>query len=212
MKWVWRIAVALLALVIAIPTMAFTELWFSAGATIARAERSGLVNANNAPLSVAERTIALVEYRSSWSTREAPCRSFAGVWRGITGDHTQRIVSGRSVATAAAQRLLDERARARHLRRHLEAIFVACRLEQRYSDDALLRAWLSRAYFGVQPLGVEPAAQALFQKSASALNETESLYLAVLLRSPRLQRDPERWAQRVRIVAAQLPRETIGAR
>ena len=84
--------------------------------------------------------------------------------------------------------------------------------EQRYNDDALLRAWLSRAYFGVQPLGVEPAAQALFQKSASALNETESLYLAVLLRSPRLQRDPERWAQRVRIVAAQLPRETIGAR
>lgn len=79
-------------------------------------------------------------------------------------------------------------------------VFAACQLERRYSDTQMLRAWLSNAYFGARPFGIESAAQSLFGKDAAELNPSESARLAALLRAPRLRDDPERWSERARLI------------
>lgn len=68
-------------------------------------------------------------------------------------------------------------------RKVLEA-FLALRIEQNFTKDQILEAYVNRIYFGHDFWGVEMASQSYFGKPAGKLNLSESAMLVGLIRSP----------------------------
>lgn len=204
MKTVRTIVLVVLIAVVAIPAVAFAVVWTQAAAAIARAERDGVLRdtSPDTALTVAERAIAIAEFESTWNTRRAPCRPIAALWSAATQPEVR--LSGQPVSGALSTMILMEVEPERSLRWQFKRVLAACQLEQRYSDTQMLWAWLSNAYFGARPFGIESAAQSLFGKEAANLDPWESVQLAALLRAPRFRDDPERWSERARLIAARV--------
>lgn len=201
LKTVRRFLLAALAIVVAVPLIMLAELWMSADAAISDAQRAHLLDASSkdAPLTTVERTIAIIEFGGAWNARPAPCRSLDGLWRTIAGGG-RRVRVYSTVSEALSRTVLRDQEMG-GLRWHFMGVLVACQLDQHYSDTEMLRAWLSNAYFGQRPYGVEHAARSLFGKSAAELNLEESSRLAALLKGPsNYLNHPERWAERARFV------------
>ncbi len=74
--------------------------------------------------------------------------------------------------------------RERSLHRKLLEAMVAVRIEQRYSKDEILEAYINRIYLGAGVYGVEAAAQRYFGHSAKELSLHEAALLAGIVRSP----------------------------
>ncbi len=186
---------------VATPFLAAAVLWFDAGEAIADAEQAGALSspANDAPLSVAEHAIVAIEFGRVWNVRPAPCRAFVNLWEYLSGSDV-RTLAGASPSIALATQMLNQQAPERTLHRQFRRVALACRLEGRFTDAQMLRAWLQSAYFGVEPFGIERASLVLFGKPAAALDAAESARLAALLRAPSLRRDPARWEERARLV------------
>jgi 1A family penicillin-binding protein len=94
-----------------------------------------------------------------------------------------RIVEGGSTITqqlARIEQLSAERTFARKIR---EAT-IAVRLEERYSKEQILTAYLNAVYFGDGYYGVEAASRGYFGKSADSLEPHEAALLAAIVRSP----------------------------
>lgn len=68
--------------------------------------------------------------------------------------------------------------------RKILEIFLANRIEQKYSKDDILRHYLDRIYFGQGLYGVETAAQSFFGKSVEKLNLQECALLSGIISSP----------------------------
>ncbi len=68
-------------------------------------------------------------------------------------------------------------------RKLLEA-FVAARIEQEYSKDEILEAYVNRIYFGATVYGIETASQTYFGKKAADLALGESAMIAGIIRAP----------------------------
>src|SRR5262249_18428375 len=68
-------------------------------------------------------------------------------------------------------------------RKLLEA-FVAARIEQKYTKDQILEAYVNRIYFGSTVYGIETASQTYFGKHAADLTLGESAMIAGLMRAP----------------------------
>jgi len=68
-------------------------------------------------------------------------------------------------------------------RKLLEA-FVAARIEQHYSKDDILEAYVNRIYFGATVYGIETASQTYFGKRAAALTLGEAAMIAGIIRAP----------------------------
>ena len=68
-------------------------------------------------------------------------------------------------------------------RKLLEA-FVAARIEQRYSKDEILEAYVNRIYFGSTVYGIETASLTYFGKPAGQLTLGEAALLAGIIRAP----------------------------
>jgi len=62
--------------------------------------------------------------------------------------------------------------------------WMAMQIEQHYSKDQILEAYLNNVYFGNNAYGVEQAAERYFGKKASALSLPEAAYLAGLVNAP----------------------------
>ena len=197
--------------VFAFPALALVVLWIEAGSSITEAEHNGLLRGapKDSTLTVAGRTIAIAEFSGTWNVRRAVCRPVANLWTAAMQPDVR--VSYSSVSTPLSTMMLMEQKPETSLRWQLKRVFAACQLEQRYSDTQMLRAWLSNAYFGVRPFGIESAAQKLLGKDADDLDVLDSARLAALLRAPRLRDDSERWNKRAqligeRVAASPLPR------
>jgi penicillin-binding protein 1A len=109
-----------------------------------------------------------------------PVRVAAAAWHNL---RARRIVEGGSTLTqqlARASQLSPRRTYDRKLR---EAM-IAARLEQRYSKNEILEAYLNTVYFGEGLYGVEAAARGYFGKSAAALEPHEAALLAAVVRAP----------------------------
>ena len=74
----------------------------------------------------------------------------------------------------------DERTYTRKIR---EAV-LAWQLEDRWSKDQILTAYLNTVYYGAGAYGIEAAARTYFHKHASALNLKEAALLAALPKFP----------------------------
>jgi penicillin-binding protein 1A len=126
-------------------------------------------------------------------------RIAAAGWNNL---RARRIVQGGSTLTQQLARAGQISSR-RTFERKLREALVASRLEQRYSKEEILEAYLNTVYFGEGFYGVEAASRGYFGKSAASLTPDEAALLAALVRSP--SRDapcvsPERATQRRNLV------------
>ncbi len=97
------------------------------------------------------------------------------------------IVSGGSTLTQQLARNLLMEPRERYeqsLRRKLREAWLAWRLEQKYTKDALLALYLNQTYYGNFAFGLEAAAQIFFAKPATQLSGAECALLAGLVQYP----------------------------
>jgi penicillin-binding protein 1A len=95
----------------------------------------------------------------------------------------QRVTQGGSTITQqlARQSFLTPD---KTLRRKLQELILASRIERRYSKDEILQLYLNKVYFGDGMYGVEAASQGFFGKSAADLTVAEAALLAGLVQSP----------------------------
>ena len=70
------------------------------------------------------------------------------------------------------------------LRRKLQELILAERIESAYSKDQILALYLNKVYFGDGLYGAEAAARGYFNKHASELDVPEAALLAGLVKSP----------------------------
>lgn len=200
---VFIFVVILVLLGLAVPAVFAVQLWLDGQSVLTRAEQGGALRSVSAGrLNMAERTIAMNEFRETWRSRAIPCRTFATLWADITTDDAPQSLP---VSHKLATSLLDQR-RETSIRWQMRRLIVACQLEQRFEDRQLLRLWLARASFGRDAVGVESAAQSIFGKPSQALTSEESARLAALLRAPSLRTQPERWTERARLIQERVAR------
>ncbi|HEX9366773.1 MAG TPA: transglycosylase domain-containing protein, partial [Vicinamibacterales bacterium] len=94
-----------------------------------------------------------------------------------------RIVEGGSTLTQQLARL-EQLTPARTFSRKVREVAIAVRLEERYSKQEILHAYLNAVYFGDGYYGVEAASRGYFRKPAGDLQPHEAALLAGLVRSP----------------------------
>ena len=115
-----------------------------------------------------------------------------------------RIREGASTVTqqlARAAQLTPVRTYERKIRE----IMIAARLEERYTKQQILQAYLNTVYFGEGYYGVEAASQGYFRKPAADLQPQEAALLAALVRSPSIDapcKAPKRALNRRNLVLA----------
>jgi penicillin-binding protein 1A len=109
-----------------------------------------------------------------------PVRIVKAAWRNWQRGH---IVEGGSTITQQLARL-EQLTPTRTMTRKLREAGIAVRLEERYSKQEILHAYLNAVYFGDGHYGVEAASRGYFGKSAADLEPHEAALLAALVRSP----------------------------
>lgn len=94
-----------------------------------------------------------------------------------------KIVSGGSTIT---QQLIKNKylSNEQTLKRKVQEIYLAKKLEAKYSKDKILESYLNEIYYGNGAFGIENASRRFFSKSASELNLSESCVLAASINSP----------------------------
>lgn len=70
------------------------------------------------------------------------------------------------------------------IRRKVQEALMALWIEQKFTKDEILSAYLNRVYYGAGAYGIDAASQTYFNKPASKLNLWESAVLAGLLKAP----------------------------
>ncbi len=97
----------------------------------------------------------------------------------------------------------------RTIKRKVQEVILARRLESQLTKDEILTLYLNQIYFGHQRYGVEEAARFFFGKSISDVNAGEAALLASLPKGPEEispLRHPERAKDRQRYVLSQMLR------
>jgi penicillin-binding protein 1A len=109
-----------------------------------------------------------------------PVRIVKAAWRNARAG---RIVEGGSTLTQQLARL-EQLTPDRTFSRKVREMAIAIRLEERYSKQDILHAYLNAVYFGDGYHGVEAASQGYFGKPAAELQPHEAALLAGLVKSP----------------------------
>ena len=109
-----------------------------------------------------------------------PWRIAGAGWRNLRAG---RIREGGSTITQQLVRVAQLTPK-RTFERKLREALIATRLEERYSKQQILEAYLNTVYFGQGYHGVEAASQGYFGKPAADLEAHEAALLAAVVRSP----------------------------
>jgi len=107
-------------------------------------------------------------------------------------------VQGGSTITQQLARMLFLKPE-KSIRRKIQEIALALKIERRYTKDEILGLYLNQTYFGTRAYGLEAAAQTYFGKTAADLTIAEAAVLAALPKAPSLYspfRNPERCRER----------------
>jgi membrane carboxypeptidase/penicillin-binding protein len=172
--------------------------WTDASSLMTRADDKGwLPPANNAPLSIFEATLAKAEFGENWNVHGFPCRAVALAWQGL--------VDPKNVGPPPVSHTL-----AREFRYGLAQNFdfwngpketaLACLLEGKRSDAALMRLWLAQAFVGRGDKDVEAASERLFGQSSDKLDAAQSAKLAALVAAPNIGGDTEGWDRQTKLI------------
>jgi penicillin-binding protein 1A len=130
---------------------------------------------------VMKQAIVAVEDRRFWEHRGVDVQGMArAVWADL---RSQDFVQGGSTIT---QQFVKNQytEQERTVSRKLKEAALAWQLEQRWSKDRILAAYLNTIYFGNGAYGIEMAARVYFDKHARDLTLAESALLAGLPASP----------------------------
>lgn len=94
--------------------------------------------------------------------------------------------SGLQGGSTIAQQLVKKQylSSARKLSRKIREAVLADRLEQKYSKDQILQAYLNTVYLGSGAYGVEAAAETYFREPASRVNVAQAALLAGMIQDP----------------------------
>ncbi|MEN2984257.1 MAG: penicillin-binding protein 1A [Dictyoglomaceae bacterium] len=125
--------------------------------------------------------------------------SIRGIIRAIWNDllaikDPNRTIQGGSTITQQVARLLFLSLE-RTIKRKIQEIYIALKLEKYYTKQEILEMYLNLVYWGNGAYGAEAAAQIYFGKSAKDLNLEESALLAGILPAPEIYnpyKNPER--------------------
>jgi penicillin-binding protein 1C len=107
----------------------------------------------------------------------------ASMRAGVTGLSHGRITSGASTITQQLVKISERRPRT--LRAKLIESVTALRIEQLWSKDKILAAYLNRLDFGNLNIGLASAADYYFDKPVADLSDAEAAFLAGLPKNPR---------------------------
>ena len=130
---------------------------------------------------VVKQAVVAVEDRRFWEHRGVDVRGIArAVWADI---REQELVQGGSTITQQFVKNTHRR-RDRTISRKLKEAALAWQLEQRWSKDRILTAYLNTVYFGNGAYGVEMAARVYFHKRARELTLPEAALLAGIPANP----------------------------
>jgi penicillin-binding protein 1A len=116
---------------------------------------------------------------------------------------------GASTITQQLVRTYVLKSDARTVRRKVQEMYLAMRLERYLSKDDILWIYLNQIYFGHGRHGIEEAARYYFGKSVSEVNLAEAAVLASLPKGPEEispRKNPERAKDRQRYVLSQMLR------
>ncbi|MBT4426721.1 MAG: PBP1A family penicillin-binding protein [Rhodospirillaceae bacterium] len=102
------------------------------------------------------------------------------IWRNITAG---RLSQGGSTITQQLAKIAFLTP-AKTLKRKVQELFLAFRLEREFSKDEILTLYLNRVYLGAGSYGVDAAARRYFAKPASKVGLAEAALLAGLLKAP----------------------------
>lgn len=97
----------------------------------------------------------------------------------------------------------------RSLKRKVQEIYLALRLEKKLNKDEIIWLYLNQIYFGHGRYGIEEAARYYFGKSVTEVNAAEAAILASLPKAPEEispRKNPERAKLRQRYVLSQMER------
>lgn len=136
-------------------------------------------------------------------------RLVAAIYNTATG----RTQGGSTITQQLARNLFPEEiGRSRSLHRKLKELVTALRIEQLYTKQQILEAYLNTAPFLFNAVGVEMAARTYWNKSAAELNEVESATLVGMLKGPRYYNpvlNPDRARERRNLVLAQMHKRGV---
>jgi penicillin-binding protein 1A len=108
------------------------------------------------------------------------------------------FVQGGSTITQQLAKMLFLKSE-KSIKRKVQEIALALRIERRYTKDEILGLYLNQAYFGTRAYGIEAAAQTYFGKSTADLTLAEGAVLAALPKAPSVYspfRNPDRCRER----------------
>jgi penicillin-binding protein 1A len=132
---------------------------------------------------VMKQAIVAIEDRRFFEHRGVDLRSiFRAVWADITN---QSIVQGGSTITQQFIKNAYVHS-SPSISRKLKEAALAWQLEQRWSKDRILTAYLNTIYFGNGAYGIQQAAQTYFHHNARTLTLPEAALLAGIPRDPSL--------------------------
>lgn len=133
-----------------------------------------------------------------------------GIARAAFGVLTGRNLGGGSTITQQlARNMFDEIGFERRITRKLKEVQVARNLEESYTKDQILEAYLNEIYMG-RGYGFQNAARAYFGKSVTEIDVAEAALLAAILNIPARYdpfRHPERAKQRRDLVLSRMAAE-----
>jgi penicillin-binding protein 1A len=148
---------------------------------VLRGSESRIVVGSEQISPVMKQAIVAVEDRRFWEHRGVDAQGMArAVWADI---RSQDFVQGGSTIT---QQFVKNQytEQERTVSRKLKEAALAWQLEQRWSKDRILTAYLNTIYFGNGAYGIEMAARVYFDEHATDLTLPESALLAGLPASP----------------------------
>lgn len=105
------------------------------------------------------------------------------------------FVEGASTITQQLAKNLYLDPNERSARRKLTQLVLAWKLEDRYTKDQIMEAYLNEIYFGSGAYGIESAAEIYFHKKAQDLTVAESAFLAGIVKAPSVLGDSKNHVQ-----------------
>lgn len=125
---------------------------------------------------------ALIEYEDRWFFSHCGV-SFRGLGRALWQNiSNMRVVSGGSTITMQTIRL--HRQGNRNIIEKLIEMFMATRLEFRYSKNEILKMYASHAPFGGNVVGIDAAMWCYLRKNGNEMSWAEAATLAILQNAP----------------------------
>lgn len=121
-------------------------------------------------------------------------RSIYAIWETMRG----RPQGGSTITQQLVRNLFpQEIGRSRNLDRKIKEIVTALRIEQLYSKEQILAAYLNTVSFPYNVYGIEMAARTYFGKPAASLDTVESATLVGMLKGPQYY-NPTAYPERVK--------------